>query len=90
MSFNRRYVRDQCAPYIRWTMSSNSSQITGFDVLAATNNMCAVTVPVTVPKAVKDTKGFYTEQLGNDPLTIWVGLSGETVHFELDPPVGVV
>lgn len=90
MSFNRRYVRDQCAPYIRSTLSSNSSQITGFDVLAATNNTCAVTVPVTVPKAVADTKGFHTEQLGNDPLTIWVALSGEAVHFELHPPLDVV
>ena len=87
MSFNRRLVRDHCAPYIRWTLSNGSSQIIGFDVLAATNNTCSVTVPVTVPNSVKDTHGYHTEQLGTDPLTIWVDLSGSAVHFDLDPPI---
>ena len=89
MSFNRRFVRDKCAPYIRWALSNDSSHITAFDVLAATNNTCSVTVPVTVPKSVKDTHGLHTEQLGNDPLTIWVDLSGSAVHFALDPPIEV-
>lgn len=87
MSFNRRFVRDQCAPYLRWTISDNSSQITGFDVLTATNNTCTVTVPVTVPKSVVDTRGSHTEQLGSDPLTLWVDMSGSAVHFDLDPPI---
>ena len=85
MGFNQRMVLDSCSPYMQFitnSTSTNSTTITGVSV-HADGDACEVTVPVTVPADVVDSKGFLREQIGSDPLTIWVKLDGEPVNFEL-------
>lgn len=53
----------------------------------APKNICSAPIPVTVPGDVKDTLGFRTDQIGLDPLTVWVVLNGSAVTLELDKPV---
>lgn len=88
MSFAERYARDQCHPYISHTLSQNASSITGVTVMTDGNN-CPVPVPVTFPGNVTNAQDMVTEQIGNDPLTIWVKLSGSPVTFNLTTPVSV-
>ena len=79
-SFKARMIRDSCNPNI--AMVVKNGQITGFQV-TTTGNTCGTVVPVTVPGSVTSTQGFNTEQLGNDPLTIRVQMSGSPVTFSL-------
>lgn len=91
MAFNQRMVLDSCTPYMQITTnttSGNATAISGVTVLAD-GNICDVTIPVTVPGEVVDSKGFLEEQIGNDPLTIWVKLDGDAVNFELSKPVAI-
>jgi len=69
-----------------YSMDFSSKSITSVTVTAP-NNVCAAPIPVTVPGSVKDTKGFKNEQIGSDPLTVWVGLSGSPVTLDLDKPI---
>lgn len=79
-------TRDKCLPALTYTTDPTAKTITGV-TLTATSNTCRVTIPVTVPGSVTDTQGFTTEQIGSDPLTIWVQLSGSPVTFTLTTPV---
>ena len=79
-------ARDNCAYSLTYILSPTAQTITGVQI-SAENNTCSVPIPVTVPGTVKDTKGFVTEQIGSDPLTIWIMLNGEPVDFELSSPV---
>jgi hypothetical protein len=91
-SFNERMLRDACSPYIQVITESSASavmQITGFRVGAETGNSCEVFVPITVPGKLKDTQGWRVEQLGTDPLTVWVKLDGTMIDFELDEAVSM-
>lgn len=88
LSFAERYARDQCTPYITYTLSPNASSITAVTVMTDGNN-CPVPVPVTFPGNVTDTKDMVTEQIGNDPLTIWVKLAGRPMTFNLTSPISV-
>lgn len=56
-------------------------------VVTTDSNTCSALIPVTVPGPVTDTQSFTTEQIGNDPLTIWVKMSGSAVKFTLKTPV---
>ncbi|RAL02971.1 putative extracellular serine-rich protein [Aspergillus ibericus CBS 121593] len=85
-SFLARYTRDACNYSLRHTFSNR--QITGVTV-AATGNTCSVPIPVTFPVAPTSTQGFTTEQIGNDPLTVWVQLSGSPVSFTLSTPIAL-
>jgi hypothetical protein len=60
--------------------------ITGVQVTTL-GNTCTVPIPVTLPGPVTNTQGFTTEQVGNDPLTIWVKMSGSAVKFTLTTAV---
>jgi hypothetical protein len=88
-SFQDRYNRDQCKPNVRYFMdvTNNVTQITAFEV-SATGNTCPLSIPVTIPAGtVTSLQGSTTEQIGNDPLTIWVTLTGEAKRFQLTQPI---
>lgn len=84
ISFANRMARDGCGYGMSW--NQDNSTITGVTVYS-TSGSCSVPVPLTVPGSVTDTQGFQTEQFGNDPLTIWVQLSGNPVKFTLTTPI---
>lgn len=65
-----------------YNMDLQNNMITGVTVLAP-GNTCEAPIPITVPGSVKDLKGFKNEQVGLDPLTVWVALSGNPVTLEL-------
>jgi hypothetical protein len=85
-AFLARYNRDQCGYSLSYATSNN--QITAVTV-SATGNTCTDPIPVTFPVAPTSTQGFTTEQLGSDPLTIWVQLSGSPVTFTLSTPISL-
>jgi hypothetical protein len=89
--YTTRMTKDQCNPSTQliFSTSGNSTTITGFTV-SATNNICAAPIPVTIPAGnVTDLQGSTTEQIGNDPLTIWVTLSGAAKTFTLTTPIAL-
>ena len=88
-----RITKDQCNPTTELIFNSNGTigsvptEITGFTV-GCTNNTCPAPIPVTIPFGnVTDLQGSTVEQIGNDPMTIWVTLSGKPVTFTLTQPV---
>ncbi|KAK2629472.1 hypothetical protein QTJ16_000292 [Diplocarpon rosae] len=103
-SFADRMALDKCVRKLQWiysgsnttssgsntTMSgANSTKaITGVTVSTA-NNTCSSEVPLTLPGPVVSTKGARSEQLGSDPLTLWVTLAGSPVTFTLSTPIPV-
>lgn len=72
---------DACQPFIQY--SNNDGIISGFTVLCGTNNTCEIPIPVTTAGSLVDTKGFATEQIGTDPMTVWVKLDGEPISFDI-------
>ncbi|KAI9733677.1 MAG: hypothetical protein M1834_003279 [Cirrosporium novae-zelandiae] len=93
--FANRITRDACTPALSYTFSTSGSgsstkptAITGV-TLSTNGNTCSATVPVTLPGPVTSTQGFTTEQLGSDPLTIWVKMSGSAVSFTLQTPIAI-
>jgi hypothetical protein len=79
--FLDRMTRDACKYTLSWTVASG--KITGVTV-GATNNRCSAPIPVTIPGGVSSNpKGFKTEQVGSDPFTIWVSLTGSAVTLSL-------
>ncbi|KAF2132401.1 hypothetical protein P153DRAFT_364804 [Dothidotthia symphoricarpi CBS 119687] len=83
-AFTDRMARDQCNYAMTWNMSGGKT--TGVTV-TADGNTCPVAIPITVPGSVVDTKGFVTEKVGNDPLTVWVKLTGSPVTLTLSSPL---
>ncbi|KAE8149979.1 hypothetical protein BDV25DRAFT_155333 [Aspergillus avenaceus] len=83
-NFLARYKRDQCNYALQYAIANK--QITGVTV-TANGNTCDAAIPVTFPVAPTDTKGFSTEQVGSDPLTVWVQLTGSPVTFTLSTPI---
>lgn len=79
-------ARDLCTPVLTYTTDPIAQTISGLTI-TANSNTCNVPIPVTVPGPVTDTQGFTTEQIGSDPLTIWVNLSGSPVTFSLTTPI---
>ncbi|KAJ5970919.1 uncharacterized protein N7479_000837 [Penicillium vulpinum] len=85
-SFLARYNRDKCGYSLSYAISNK--KITGVTV-SATGNTCTDPIPVTFPVAPTSTQGFATEQIGADPLTVWVKLSGSPVTFNLSTPISL-
>jgi hypothetical protein len=83
-AFLARYNRDHCGYSLSYATSNR--QITAVTV-SATGNTCSDPIPVTFPVAPTSTQGFTTEQIGSDPLTVWVQLSGSPVTFTLSTPI---
>jgi hypothetical protein len=86
VQFADRMARDLCSPALTYITDPIAETITGV-TLTAYGNDCSATIPVTVPGSVTDTQGFTTEQIGSDPLTIWVELSGSPITFTLTTPI---
>jgi len=90
-AFMDRMTRDLCNPNIRWklTAAGGETVISGFEVTADGND-CPVPIPVTLPNGtVTSLLGSTTEQIGNDPLTLWVTLSGSSKVFNLTNPISL-
>jgi hypothetical protein len=79
-------ARDACGYGLSYTISDN--KITGVTV-TANKNTCSTPVPVTFPVAPTSTNGYTTEQVGDDPLTVWVPLSGSPVSFTLSTAISL-
>ncbi|KAJ6178578.1 hypothetical protein N7519_009039 [Penicillium mononematosum] len=85
-SFLARFNRDKCGYSLKYATSNQ--KITAVTV-SATGNTCTDPIPVTFPVAPTNTQGFPTEQLGADPLTVWVKLTGTPVTFTLSTPISL-
>lgn len=81
-------TRDACKPKMSWDTNPTTGQITAVTV-TTTRNTCSVPIPLTVPASVTDTQGHTTEQIGHDPLTIWVTMSGKAVTFTLSKVLAI-
>jgi hypothetical protein len=89
--YQDRMAKDMCNPttQLLFTTANNVTQVTGF-VVGANGNTCSVPIPVTLPGGtVTDLQGSTTEQIGNDPLTLWVTLSGVAKTFTLTQPISM-
>lgn len=85
--FVNRMTRDLCTPKMTWTISN--SKITGVTV-TANGNTCSQQIPVTVPGPVSNAPASAKkEQIGSDPLTVWVTLSGQPVSLTLTTPIAL-
>ncbi|KAH8593992.1 hypothetical protein B0O99DRAFT_184431 [Bisporella sp. PMI_857] len=86
-AFSNRMTRDSCNYVLSYIQDAATRTIKGVIVTTRDGNSCSVPVPVTVPGTVLNNPGFATEQIGNDPLTVWVVLSGDPVMLALGTAV---
>ncbi|KAF2008396.1 putative extracellular serine-rich protein [Aaosphaeria arxii CBS 175.79] len=77
-----RKTRDECLPNLSYQLSDDRKSITGLTVNAR-NTKCATALPVTVPGNVVSDAGATKEQVGKDPLTLWVTLGGSARSYNL-------
>ncbi|KAI8933555.1 hypothetical protein NX059_009289 [Plenodomus lindquistii] len=85
--FVNRQTRDQCSPSMTWKLSTNGASIESVNVFTAGGNRCGTTIPITLPGAVTSTAGATKEQLGTDPLTLWVNMAGASRSYRLSSPL---
>lgn len=86
-TFINRMTLDRCNPSL--TYNINNGAIVGVTV-GADGNTCGTTVPVTFPGTATTTSpGSVKEQIGNDPLTMWTQLSGQSVSYTLGSPISL-
>lgn len=86
-AFGARRARDACAYKLTWLQSGNS--ITGVQV-TANGNTCASPIPITFPTSNRPSSlpaGATAEQVGNDPYTVWVRMTGQPVTMNLGTPI---
>jgi hypothetical protein len=95
-AFMDRMSRDQCSPTLTWNYNDAGDSIVSITLTSSIRppgqqpqaNRCNVKIPVTVPKSIQGKPRDATlEQLGNDPLTIWVKMNGQPVTITLSEPV---
>lgn len=86
-AFLNRQARDLCRPSMTWQISSDGRSIEGISVYTAGGNKCGTTIPITVPAAVSSSSGATREQLGSDPLTLWVTMSGASRTYKFSQPI---
>jgi hypothetical protein len=86
--FMDRMARDQCSPQLTWNYTPDDKAIASITVHTATSNRCKVPIPVTIPTTARNIPpDAVREQVGSDPLTIWVRMNGQPVTIQLDRPV---
>ncbi|CZT48533.1 related to extracellular serine-rich protein [Rhynchosporium secalis] len=86
-SFIQRMARDKCKYTMTLIVDTSQKIITGVTI-ASSANICTASIPVTLPGKVRDTLGFVTEQLNSqDPLVIWVPLTGSEVKLTFSVPI---
>ncbi|KAF2204158.1 hypothetical protein GQ43DRAFT_495699 [Delitschia confertaspora ATCC 74209] len=83
-----RMTRDQCVPNLTYQLSDDRKAITGI-IVSAANTKCSTPIPVTFPGAVKSASSATKEQVGKDPLTLWVTLGGKAQSYTLSKPVSI-
>jgi hypothetical protein len=87
-AFIDRMARDQCSPSLTWNFSEDLRFLVSVTLSTATQNRCKVQIPVTFPSGVtRLPPGSTREQLGSDPLTVWVTMNGSPVTMTLSPAV---
>lgn len=85
--FLNRQTRDKCRPSMTWQTSADGNSIESISVYTAGGNKCDTTIPITVPSAVASNTGATSEQLGTDPLTLWVTMNGASRTYKFSKPV---
>lgn len=88
-AFLNRQTRDLCRPSLTWTTSSDGNSIESISVYTAGGNKCDTTIPVTVPTTTSSTTGATKEQLGSDPLTLWVSMTGASRSYKFSKAVAL-
>lgn len=83
-----RKTRDECSPNLTYQLSDDRKSITGVTVNAA-NAKCSTPIPVTMPGAVGSALSATKEQIGKDPLTLWVSLGGSAKTYSLASAVKI-
>jgi hypothetical protein len=86
--FMDRMTRDQCYPSMTLNYDNTGSSIVSVTVGAA-NLKCGAAVPVTFPGPVSSVGTATKEQIGSDPLTLWVKLTGAPQTFTLANPIAL-
>lgn len=86
-AFLNRQTRDQCRPSLTWQTSADGKSIESINVYTAGGNKCGTTIPITVPAAVASNTGATKEQVGSDPLTLWVTMSGASRSYKFSKAV---
>lgn len=71
---------------VTWQIDNDAKTITGVTVSCKANT-CSVPIPVTFPGTVVNQQGATVEQIGSDPLTLWVTMPGTPVDFTLTKPI---
>ncbi|KAF2468683.1 putative extracellular serine-rich protein [Lindgomyces ingoldianus] len=83
-----RKTRDECLPNLTYQLSSDRKTITGVTVNAA-NAKCSTPIPLTVPSGVASAASATKEQVGKDPLTLWVTLGGSAKSYSFSGEVKI-
>ncbi|KAF2666763.1 hypothetical protein BT63DRAFT_317780 [Microthyrium microscopicum] len=86
--FLNRMARDQCNYNLAYQYSTDNKNIIGA-TLTSTGNTCSAPIPVTFPVAATASVPTTSEQIGGDPLTLWVQMTGQPVTFTLSTPVAI-
>ncbi|KAG9234920.1 hypothetical protein BJ875DRAFT_504369 [Amylocarpus encephaloides] len=81
VQFENRMAQDACKPLLTYHLSADETSISSVTVTAGSTNTCPVPIPVTFPVGVATPAGSTSEQLGSDPLTVWVKMSGSAVEI---------
>ncbi|KAF2760099.1 hypothetical protein EJ05DRAFT_498070 [Pseudovirgaria hyperparasitica] len=85
-SFLDRMARDQCNYGMTYNYDAAGTSIVSVTVSALVST-CTARIPVTFPGPVQSQGSATPEQLGSDPLTLWVLLEGTEQTFQLATPV---
>jgi hypothetical protein len=86
-AFLNRQTRDQCRPSLTWTTTADGKGIDTINVYTAGGNKCGTTIPITVPTTPSTTTGATKEQLGADPLTLWITMSGASRSYKFSKAI---
>ena len=86
-AFLNRQTRDLCRPSLTYKVNAEGTGIESVTVYTAGGNNCGTTIPITLPSTPTDTTGATQEQVGTDPLTLWVSMSGASRTYEFSKPV---
>jgi len=68
-------------------LTQDGTGIASITVYTAGGNKCSTTIPVTVPFEPTTIDGATKEQIGTDPLTLWVTMSGSSRTYKFSKPL---
>jgi hypothetical protein len=70
-----------------WKTTTDGKSIESITVYTAGGNKCGTTIPITLPVDVSSSTGATKEQIGTDPLTLWVTMSGASRTYKFSRPI---